>query len=287
MNARRTTFCGVEDWHPDGSYDVVVVGIPSSVGSLAGSRAGEGPALVRRVSSVLAHRSPGRSGWFDLESDRTLCGDLRIADAGDVAPDAGDEDRPSPTVTARLERVRRTCRLLVVLSGDDSWTYEVMATQRGRLLHLDAHEDRNPHQTGALNHANVIARLLDDQPALHVGQWGRRGLSPEPPPGGGTRVTTLRSEAAASVFAASAEGTELHVALDVDVVDPREMTSVTCPLPGGATLAAVEALCRAAVGLRTLSVSEFAPRGDPRSLVEAYALVQLILRVVDATAVRA
>lgn len=284
MNAQGQTFCGVEGWDPAGRYDVVVVGIPSSAGSLAGSRACDGPALVRRVSAVLAHRSPGTSGWFDLERDRTLCRGLRIADAGDVGPDAGDEDRPNATLAARLERIRRTCRLLVVLSGDDSWTYEVMATQRGRLLHLDAHEDRNPYQTGALNHANVIGRLLDDQRSLLVGQWGRRGLSPEPPRDCG-RHLALRSEAAASAFAAE-EGTELHIALDVDVVDPREMSSVTCPLPGGPTLASVEALCRSAAGLQTLSLSEFAPRGDPRSLVEAYALVQLLLRVVDATVMR-
>lgn len=277
-------FLGVERWRRREVYDVVVLAIPSAASSLAPSRADRGPGLIRQVSQALRRHEPSRDGgWYEADHGRRLCGGLRIADAGDIVP-VGGADRPMDlSVREHLAEVRQTCRLLVALVGDDSWTYEVVAGARGRLLHLDAHEDRNPHRPTGIDHANVMSRVLEDSPHLRIGQWGRRGISPVPPDPSPPRYHRLRSAGEARDFVLRAE-MPTHVALDVDVVDPREVTSVACPLPGGPSLAEIERVCKSASGLRTLSVAEFAPTpGSRASAVEAYALTSFLLRVVDAT----
>jgi arginase family enzyme len=275
------TFCGVEQWEPGESYDVVITSISSAASSLARSHAGRGPALMRRVSRAIRQPSPG-TGWHDLADDRSLCARLRIADAGDYVPSGSGSRRVDVRLTARLAVLRTTCRLLVVLVGDDSWTYEVMAGQRGRLMHLDAHEDRNPHRRDGIDHSNVISRLLDDAPGLTVGQWGRRGVSPLPPDSAPPRYRRLCSPSEASEFLSASAG-YTHIALDIDVIDPREISNVTCPLPGGPSLERIELICTSATGLRTLSLAEFAPAPASRiAAVEAYALVVFLLRVISA-----
>lgn len=278
------TFCGVEEWQCRDSYDVVIVAIPSSAGSLAPSRAADGPHLVRRVSAALRRPDP-TGGWFDLATSEEISRGLRMADAGDIVVMAGGS-RPDQSVITELDAIRRSCQLLVVLVGDDSWTYEVVAGQSGSMLHLDAHEDRAIRAGLPLNHADFIARILDDQPQLRLSQWGRRGLSPRTPPGAASNYEVLHDEEAVRARVALEGQGRWHIALDIDVVNPTEMTSVTCPLPGGPSLDAIQSLCCSVNELATLSVAEFAPRKGVQSALEAFALSQALLRIIDATVAR-
>ncbi len=279
------TFLGAGRWQPGDVRDVVVVGIPSSTASRAPSHADRGPDLLRRVSAVLRQPSPQAAGWYDVARDRLLCTGVDVADAGDLIPSVEGAQRPDKLVIDSLRELRGSCRLLVVLLGDDSWTYEVMSGQRGRLLHLDAHEDRSPGRPTVLDHANHVAHILDSSPDLTIGQWGRRGLQPGPPGPTPGRYRRLARPAEAVTLVAGGEGGEspTHIALDVDVIDPREMSSVTCPLPGGLSVRQVEEICVRARRLQTLSVAEFAPRPGSRSgAIEAYMLIELLVRVMHA-----
>jgi len=280
------TFANVEKWKRGENYDAVIASVSSSNGSLAPSHAHSGPDLIRRVSAALAREYKGKQhGWVDLVTGERFCSDIRIADAGEIANEFEPIPRPSADISRRIEKIRQSTRLLVMLIGDDSWTYEVMFSQTGKLLHLDAHIDKNPRYPDVLNHANHIERLLQDNHEIIVGHWGRRGIVPDEGDNiqRNSRYHILKDIKDVNIFFKMSDIIQKHIALDIDIVNPNEIMSVTCPMPGGPSLNTLEQLICSVGSFKTLSIAEFAPTSRfPTSATEAFALCEFILKAIDA-----
>lgn len=279
------TFGLAPAWSPSENYDVVVVGVPDATTGLGAMRPDRGPKVLRQVSVAISRgRSERESGWYDYVDGRRICSGLRWADAGDIELDphaVGVERAKLPEV---FDQLQSSCRLLVVLLGDDGLTFYAYCSWRGALLHVDAHEDALGAEGESPHHANFIT-YLDRCEYLQIGQYGLRGLVTRTPRSEPRRRHLMTVEDAAEWASQNSE-VPLGIALDVDVLDPALMSSVGSPVPDGANAAEIVDLFDSVASIhhnvRRLTIAEFAPSLEGfGSQVDAMLLVHLILRSVD------
>lgn len=277
------SFLGGEQWHMDGSWDVVVVGLPYTGGSLSGGRANLGPGMLRSVSRIISPRplSGGAPGWYDYTAGQLLCQGLTFADAGDLRLDALNTRQDLDRVPEILARLRETCRLLVVIGGDDSLTYWVHQNFAGVLVHLDAHEDAQPPRCpSGPTHADFV-RHLELLPELRIVQYGLRGLVQGQPESPGESRSIAQDPAELKSLVAGSGSAACAVSLDVDVIEPELMRSTTAPMPDGLTIeqvtTAFRAVTTAGVPVRQFSVMEFAPH-ETSGRLDAMRMVHLVIR---------
>lgn len=279
-------FLNALPWRAGEHWDVVVVGLPFAGGSLSGSRSSLGPGMLRSVSRIISPRplAEKAEGWWDYRGQHLLCEGLRIGDAGDLTVDplhaAADLER-LPDVLAAL---RATCSLLVVLGGDDSLSYWIHRGFEGVLVHVDAHEDGHPVREGAgPHHADFISHL-ERHSAPYIVQYGMRGMVQGRPQLPGERRTIAVDLRQLDALLVAAPTTDCAVSLDVDVLEPELMRSVTAPVPDGMTteavLEAVRAVATSGRRVRQFSVMEFAPHPDS-GRADAMRLIHLVLRSLD------
>jgi arginase family enzyme len=280
-------FLGGSPWSAAEKWDVVVVGVPHDAGSLASSNAKKGPSHIRRVSAVMSPAGHRRAdGWYDFAADRSILAGLRLADFGDLALDPLALGPDLALLPRMFGELRDTCELLLVLGGDDSLAYWACRHSGADVLvHLDAHEDATALAGPYPRHNNFVSYLERDEPDLAILQFGQRDLVPGAPgtPGPGRRrcrsPEELRRELAAR------DGARIALSLDIDVLDPRLMPSVTNPVPGGLhpgdVLAVAETAAASGGRVRQLTLTEFAP-AEPTALVDAVTVTHLLMRAVHA-----
>ncbi|MGW4650577.1 arginase family protein [Kitasatospora sp. NPDC004289] len=278
-------FLGAEPWRANGHWDVVVVGLPYS-GSSAAGRADLGPGMLRSVSRAV---SPGPlrgpvPGWWDRAEQELLCAGLTFADAGDLRMDPLNAGQDLDLVPEVLERLRGTCRLLVVLGGDDSLGYWVHEGFAGVLVHLDAEQDDQEPRCPSGPTRSDFVRHLERLEELRIVQYGQRGLVQGRPEGPGDRRDLARDVAELKSLVAGSGAAACAVLLDVSVLDPGVVRSVAAPLPDGLTTdqlgGTLRAVGSAGVPVRQLTVTEFAPEGAEGAAgrLDAMRLVQLVVR---------
>jgi arginase family enzyme len=224
-------------------------------------------------------------GWFDFVAGRSIMANLRLADFGDLILDPMSLGTDLEKIPDVVQELRDSCELLVVLGGDDSLAYWCCRKSNADLLlHVDAHEDATGVAGPYPRHGNFVSYLERDEPGLEIFQFGQRDLVPGPPRALGPHRRRCPSAGALRKELASRAPAEIALSIDIDVLDPRLMPSVTNPVPNGLRpeeLIAVVEMAAAAGRVRQLALTEFAPV-DATALLDAVTVTHLLMRSVDA-----
>lgn len=229
--------------------DLALLGVPTFRTSLSRTGAHATPTAVRRALGRLSTWSPAR---------RVDLGALAAWDAGDVAdPDEPVEGEWRTRQLARTAAAK--ARLLVVLGGDNSLTFPVLAgafggdLARAGLVTVDAHHDIRDGRSNGSPVRNLIDAGLDPERIAQVGiaDWANSRSYHDEAVARGIHVV-CRSEVAGrgidtcmreALDVAGAGGGPVYVDLDVDVCDRAVAPACPASLPGG--LAAHELLAAA------------------------------------------
>jgi formiminoglutamase len=221
---------------PDG--DLAIVGVPAYKSSITPTSAHTTPPAVR--AALARYSTFAGSRGIDVSA-------LRAIDLGDVEDPDGPqgEDR----VRTAVDAVRRTCKLLIALGGDNSITYPVMrALASGRLedwglITVDAHHDLRDGTTNG----SPVRRLVEaGLPGAHVVQIGIADFSNSPAYAqrarelgitvvhrGELRQTPLSAIVARALQIAGSDDRHVYVDLDVDVCDRAVVPGCPSAAPGG------------------------------------------------------
>lgn len=198
----------------------------------------------------------------------------------------------------RLEQLARTAAAskvaLVTVAGDHSVTYELfraLSSVHGplQLVHFDAHCDQyhSQHGNDALNHANVIAKVLGDLPVARSVHLGLREGHLVP-----ARVC-MHSSNTMQVFSArdvarmdlsDALGSlnpeaPTYITFDADVLDPSVAPETGHPVPGGISYQkAAELMDLLACSCRVVGADFVEVAGTPTSTNNAAQAVAAVMR---------
>ncbi|WNG18809.1 arginase family protein [Cystobacter fuscus] len=293
MRAPGRTIFGVPLWAPEQPCDVVFVGVPADMGMLGIRSTQGGPGALRDASIVFPEVRDDANrpvGWYDYPQRRVLLAGRQLRDAGDFPYDRRQGPEQLESLPDLYAALRESSRLLVILGGDHSLSYWMGRSLSGEgVVWVDGHEDAGRVQGEVPHHANVVSYVERLDTVGCVVQYGLRGLIPalrrDPPP-----QRTLCERPEEVVAALRRYGiTEVALSIDVDVLDPSVMPSVSSPLPEGLgfadLLTLVSTLTRGGISIRVLELMEFAPVGEADRL-PALALVKFLVRVVDACLAR-
>ncbi|MBI4278451.1 MAG: agmatinase family protein [Armatimonadetes bacterium] len=265
----------------------VILGVPFDGGASLGSPGSRyAPEEIRRAMRWMFQRAQ-QGRIFVLDIDRVIpFSPERVRDLGDVPVVAHDVAQMGERVTVRLREVFRGPEIPVVLGGDDSMTFPVIRAlheeTRGELglIHLDAHLD-------LLDESDLQGRLSQSSPirrSLELGRLrGRRviqiGVRNFNFPSShdfireqGITLLPAREFHRIGVEAAAARALEItrgaaavHLALDVDVLDPAYAPGAGVAEPGGLTARQLfDFLWAVAPATRSISIVETNPLVDPR-----------------------
>jgi arginase family enzyme len=276
---------GAPRWSHDERYDVVFVGVPSDAGALGWRSAALGPLLLREQSQnfpITLNAHGECVGWHDYVSGRTLLRSVRIADAGDFVYDRRLGAKQLDSLPAVYATLRDSTRLLCILGGDHSITYQLAQALRDEgLLWIDAHEDATARH-GPHPHCGNVVSYIDLVPSVTaVVQFGLRGIVPAvrstPPP---QRRQCRSTEEIVAVFR-ERNVTSIATTIDVDVFDPTLMPAVAAAMPEGLqpadVLRVLGGVAQAGIRISVLELAEFAPLVEADA-VPALALVNFLLR---------
>lgn len=282
-------FYGAPAWREDARYDVAFVGVPSDFGVLGHRSTAAGPAVVRGMSAAVYEAVAGDDGatigWYSYARGRPILSGRRLADAGDYVFERGGGRGELAGLAEALRRVAATASVVVVVGGDHSllaWTAQ--AYNRAAYAVLDAHEDATGASGPDPHHGNVMTFLERIDGPLAIAQHGLRGLVPNRrrEPAAHRRMCHSIDEVVEHLMASGAEETVLSI--DVDVLDPAVMSSVTSPSPNGygwgQLLDAVDGIAAGGPPITLLDLAEFAPVGE-EARVEAMGLAQFVLLACD------
>jgi formiminoglutamase len=154
-----------------GGADLVVVGVPCSVGSISPSEAWRTPPVVRDALARLSPFDPDPDAGVDLAA-------LAVRDAGDW-PVADLALEPAlAAIRDRAAALDRSVPLHLFLGGDNAITRPLAAGLLGPdlgrvgLLTLDAHHDVRTLDRGPGNGTPVRGLLADGLPGANVHQIG-------------------------------------------------------------------------------------------------------------------
>ncbi|MEX2628478.1 MAG: arginase family protein [Tistlia sp.] len=282
---------GAPAWMPEGTFDVVALGVPSDTGNLGSPRsAAAGVPVLRGASRMFPYRLDEHKrpvGWYDYERARPLLSGVRLADAGDLMIDRYDPTAALDRLPEVLRALKRTARLVLILGGDHAithWTAGALPDD-SRVVLFDAHEDATAI-TGPLPHAGNVARFLERRANVaSILQYGLRGLVPgDRAPPAPHRVLCADADALAAACVRTA-GAATLLSIDVDVISPEILRAVAAPSPGGLhpreLAAAAAAIGRSGGRVQYLEIAEFAP-GPSEDPLAAMTLMQLVVRLLDA-----
>lgn len=247
----------------------------------AGAFAAGAPAALRAATAGWAGReghvnldladtdAPGRVGWSEGA----------VADLGDLALDPADGAGNRLRIRNAVADVVAAGAVPVVLGGDCSVVPPVLQGLEARgpvaVLQIDAHLDWREQVEGERWGLSSAMRRASEMG--HVGamvQLGGRGIGSARPAelqaarAWGARIVTARDlvrDGVAAALAGLPEGMAVHVALDLDALDPSVMPAVTAPAAGGLSYGQILEILHVLTArgpLAGLSLTELAPQRD-------------------------
>jgi arginase family enzyme len=206
----------------NGSAKIGLLGAPSDLGSTtAGGGQSEAPRSIR-----LSYAAPPLEDFIDL---------------GDVIPTDRNNKTYLRDLAATVAEVMEQVDCLVVVGGDDSISYGVLAGVKkalGRqvnLVHFDAHDDQG--ERAPVDHANWVSEAKRSRLFRKGRQLGVRA------PG---------SKALNDVFN---DDSEIVIVLDMDSIDPSQAPGVSVAEPMG--LQAQDVQARLEMLIRSMRVVAF------------------------------
>lgn len=229
--------------------DIAVVGMPyDGLATFRGGATRRGPQEIRKFSLLFGSY---HFDW-DLHLDK-----LRVADVGDIDVAPGDNVESYRRLEQCMATILRRGATPLMLGGDHGVTYPAVRavtahTQRPLgLIVFDTHLDLSEALDGdRLTRASPMLRIselaeVDPQRICIIGARGPRNL-PEWTPIArelGIRIFPMEqveregieavTEAARA--AASADGADVYVSVDIDGIDPAFAPGTNSPEPGGLT----------------------------------------------------
>lgn len=277
--------------------DVAVLGVPFDEATTSRPGTRYGPRAIREASTMWAYRS-GADALYDGEAGAYALGGVRFVDAGDVelGPTWPEERR----ITAISERVRPLLAaglLPLVLGGDHSITYPVLAAygeRRPHLVQLDTHMDYWDEEGGMrYTHASPIIRAHEEGLVSGVSQYGIRGLHTDRDNielAAARGVRTFWCEQAKrtpveDLVAHIEPGRPVYITLDIDALDPAIAPGTGTPEPGGFSYYEAKALLRAVAQrgrLIGMDVVEVSPPYDGPGQLTAMHATRLIFDTIGA-----
>lgn len=284
----KNRFLGAKPYQWGEACDIIILGVPSGLGSHGFRSPVAGPAAIRKCSRVFAPRAleDAHPGWWDYEQNRPLLSGVKVRDAGNLIVSPTEPLLGINELPGLIEFLRMHCGLVFVLGGDHSltfWTAQGMGPN-AELLFFDAHEDATT-PIGEFPHCgNVISYIESLSNITLITQFGLRGLVPDhrrsPVP---HREILLRPEDLLLRARSEARPNTL-LSIDTDVLDPSIINGVVSPMPLGKTPdQLVKAIATALQGgrdIQVLELMEFAPLPSDGP-VEALALNYLFIRLLD------
>lgn len=245
------TFFGIKE-PKDGDPDVGILGIPYDITSSHTPGARFGPDAIRKATDAeRSHSYPLGigEGYVPQEPISKL---LTLEDIGDLEvvqrlPEAAVVDISE--ATAKLAAKKSA---LLFLGGDHFITYPIMRglsrTRKGRwgILYLDAHADLYSDMGGyQLSHATTLRRIIDEK-ILEVGDviaFDIRCALPEHK----KELPEITNVNIASEIQSVAERVDnLYISVDLDVLDPSIIHSVSHPEFGGLSVVELVTILRTA-----------------------------------------
>ena len=227
--------------------DFAVIGVPFGVPY--GIRqihhgATDAPRAVRergfKYSRMTTHHD------FDLGCTFADLG-LRIVDCGDVTADPRDFDGSASRSIATIRKIVEHNITPIVLGGDDSVSALAIGALEPRapvtVVQIDAHIDYRDEVNGIRHGYSSPMRRAAEMPwverIIHVGTRGVGSARPQDVAdtlARGNSIVTAREVSQRGIDAVLRHipaGSNVHVTLDCDGLDPAVMPGTSAPMPGG------------------------------------------------------
>ena len=261
---------------------VAILGVPmASPYRGAGAFAVRAPGAMRAAAAAWAGceghvnfdlgdgDGPGRMGWTPGA----------VVDCGDLTLDPADGAGNRLSIRHAVADIVAAGVVPVVLGGDCSVVAPVLQGLEGRgrvaILQIDAHLDwREQIEGERWGLSSAMRRASEMGHVAAIVQVGGRGIGSARPAelaaaqAWGARIVPARDLARDGVAAALAglpEGMAVHVALDLDSLDPATMPAVMAPAAGGLGYGQLLEILHAVVRrhpVAGLSITELAPDRD-------------------------
>jgi agmatinase len=255
---------------------VTLIGLPFDENSSYLRGAAEAPPLIRE-----AFRSESSNPYSEAGIDLSAPG--LLADAGDVAPAAGD------TMLAQIDEAVDRCLRQdlhpIALGGDHAVTYPILRAFARKfptlsLLHFDAHPDLYDEFSGnRFSHACPFARIMEERLVGRLVQVGIRAATAHQRAQAARFGVEMREMRDGPIREKLAFDTPLYISFDMDALDPAFAPGVSHPEPGGLStrdaLAVIGAIDVPIVGA---DVVEFNPTRD-RSGLTAMTAAKLVKEI--------
>jgi agmatinase len=261
---------------------VVLVPVPYDSTTSYRSGARHGPRAIITASIQLED--------YDIELDRDVSG-VGIYTAPEIVPDASGPKAMIDVVDGVVRRLSQSDRIVGLLGGEHTITVGAVTALADSypdlsVLYLDAHADlRDEYMGTRWGHASVARRLFDVSSLVEVGV---RSLSAE-------ERSFIRDNEIPVVFWPPANGgmdrlartvidslsQNVHVSIDLDVLDPSVMPAVGTPEPGGMSWHDVTGLLRAVALERDIvgfDVVELSPEEGPEA--SAFTAAKLVYKLI-------
>lgn len=229
----------------DGTADVAVLGVPAHLTSLSPTGAHATPAAIRDAIQRFSPALVTGSHVVDLS-------EANVRDAGDVVdPDSPEGEQRT---MAHVAELARGSKLVVALGGDNSVTYAAARGMRAEgLITLDAHYDVRDGVSNGSPVRRLVEAGLDPKRIVQIGiadfansvEYARRvrdyGITV-------IGVDDVRRRGVDDVVTEALEvaGTSnVHLDIDVDVVDRSAAPGCPASVPGGLAAWELRGLVRA------------------------------------------
>lgn len=254
---------------PQPGARIGVLGVQSDENSSHLRGAALAPAKIRE-----AFFCDSSNRWTEDETDLGAPG--LFADAGDIAPPAGDMPRETEAAAARLYEAGLR---VIALGGDHAISFPLLKAAARRhhgltILHFDAHPDLYEDFEGnRFSHASPFARIMEAGLAKRLVQVGIRtinGHQREQARRFGVEVFTMREWR--RVFDLRFDS-PLYISFDIDGLDPAFAPGVSHCEPGGlSTREALDLIQSLRADVIGADIVEFNPLQDPTGMTARVAV---------------
>ena len=256
-----------------------LLGVMDATQSTYRDRCAEAPPAIRAAYDGACYNTVSETG-VDCAG--------RVADLGDLSPQAGGFRASAARYSAAVEAELVRGRTPFILGGDHAITPALVAPYAGRgpvhVVQWDAHPDMYPDFEGNRDsHACVAARLLEMPHVATITQIGirtetavQRGVR-ESAGGRVTQIPGWEAENRRAFLSHLPDDAAVYLTVDMDGFDPAFAPAVAHPVPAGLSGRAGLELVKE-IGARHrlvgMDVVEACPgKGDDRTLILAARLV--------------
>ena len=254
--------------------------IPVPIDSTTSFRSGAryGPAAIIAASAALED--------YDLELGIDVA-ELGIHTAPALEPHVGDPEQMARRVRAAVSHYAAMGKLTGVIGGDHSAAIGSALAWRERhrdlsVLYIDAHADlRDEYQGTGWGHGSAARRIADHCPVSLVGLRTLAAEEKDYIDRAGMRVCYWPPADGCMDDIIAALGQKVYVSVDLDVLDPSEMSAVGTPEPGGMRWLELVGLLRRVAEQRCIvgfDVCELAPNEGPAA--NSYTAAKLVYKMI-------